>query len=163
MVESVSVRSPQHLLDGILRHERFHRAHHPLHEEWDVHKVLVADGLWVVLLEEIDDLARRRLDLGRLTEKADALVVVYLDGLVWVKPRAIVRDLRSSILKVQMAKRELHQSHSPAYETVAVSACGKLSMPFLTKNLRICVAECLLRVLGRRTVDVENDHVFPID
>lgn len=68
-MQCITVRQPGHLLNGILRHDGLHRPHNPLHDQGDVDEVLVRHGLWIVLLKQVNDLRRRRLDFSWLPEE----------------------------------------------------------------------------------------------
>lgn len=115
--------------------------HHPLHERRHVHKVFEAHSLRVVLLKHGDDLLARCFDLRGLPEKRDGQVVVNLNRLVRVWTFAIVwHDLRSGV-EIELLKSKLHQGYAPPNEGVRV-------------------AESLLEVFSRGTVDVERDDVI---
>jgi hypothetical protein len=163
LIERIAVRRPSHLLNRVLRHERFHRAHHPLHQQRNIREVLVADCLGVVALEQVDDLGARRFDLGGLAEEADALVVVQLNRLVRVKAFAVVWNLPGSVRKIQVSKCELHQSHSPADESAHRQLFLLFQQHFSSVNSRICVSEGLLAILGCGAIDVEHDDILLVD
>ena len=118
-IKLIAIRRPRHLPDRVLRHKSLHSTHHPLHKQRHVDEVFETDSLRIVALEQVDDLGASSFDVGRLAEKADALVVVDLDSLERVGAFAVVGNLRSGIWQVEVGDCQFHQRDSPADESAS--------------------------------------------
>lgn len=87
----------------------------------DIDKILLCHSLGIDFLEKLDGLLTCSLDLGWLSQKADAEIIMDLNGLVRIRTMGIVGNDIFGIGQVQLLKGELHECNSPSDEGVEIS------------------------------------------